>query len=164
MYPTLKLGGMARITVYDVPEDVLGTFKQVAEQQHRTMTKQLLWMIESAVDEYETAEKQRRRTGLRITEEFMASESTRHTAHVTPSGSWAVSWLPNRVLTQGQAVTAMTIAEVLATHDVLRDPVMSSHRLWPFIDNWAQELGMSGPQAVAEASRSPEDHREENQR
>jgi hypothetical protein len=155
---------MARITVYDVPENTLETLKKLADRQHRTLTRQVLWMIETAAEEFEVAEKQRRSRGLRITEDLISSDSTSHFGvHVRP-GEWNVSWLPGRVLTQGQAITAMTIAEVLATHDVLKDPVMSGHRLWPFIDNWAQELGMSGPQALAEASRNPEDFRQEDAR
>jgi hypothetical protein len=89
----------------------------------------------------------------RITDTEMTSDQTRHTAHVTETGSWAVSWLPNRVFTRNQAVTAMTIAEIVVERaDILAD---SSSTLWWHLDSWAEELGITGPHAVAEASLSP---------
>jgi hypothetical protein len=95
--------------------------------------------------------------GIKISADDMSSEVTRHTAKRIDDG-WAVSWLPGRVLTQNESITAMTIAEVIGGHDVIGDPLHAGHRLWPHLDSWAAELGMSGPQALAEASLSPEDH------
>lgn len=152
---------MAKITVYDIPENTHATFKKVAEKAHRSLSGQVQYMIDMAVAEYERAEKERPVRGLQITEDVMRSSSTPHYATCIGPGSWVVSWLPNRTLTQGQAVTAMTIAEVLGNHDQISDPVMADHRLWGFLDNWAQELGLTGPAAVAEASRDPEDFRNE---
>jgi hypothetical protein len=92
----------------------------------------------------------------RITDTGMTSNQTRHTAQAAPGGGWTVSWLPGRTLTQNQAVTAMTIAEAVAAHaDDLAD---SASRWWLHVDGWAAELGITGPNAVAEASLSPEDH------
>jgi hypothetical protein len=86
----------------------------------------------------------------------MTSEQTRHTARAAAGGGWSVSWLPGRTLTQNQAVTAMTIAEAVVTHvDELAD---SASRWWLHVDGWAAELGITGPEAVAHASLSPEDH------
>jgi hypothetical protein len=93
----------------------------------------------------------------------MSSDQTRHTAAVVPGAvieggptAWSVSWLPDRLLLRNQAITAMTIAEVVVTHaDDLAD---SRHKMWLFVDGWAAELGITGPNAVAEASLSPEDH------
>lgn len=51
---------------------------------------------------------------------MMTSDQTRHTARRDPerSGGWRVSWLPGRVLTRDQAVTAMILAgETAATGD-----------------------------------------------
>jgi len=91
----------------------------------------------------------------KITDQGMFSDQTRHTAKRTESG-WLVSWLPGRTLTRNQAVTAMTIAEAVAVHaDDLAD---SSSKWWLHVDGWAAELAMTGPEAVAEASLSPEDH------
>ena len=92
----------------------------------------------------------------KINDSKMTSVQTRHTAQVAADGGWTVSWLPGRTLTQGQAVTAMTIAKVIGVHaDDLTD---SGSLWWPHIDGWAAELGITGPHAVAEASLSPEDH------
>lgn len=91
--------------------------------------------------------------GTTINEDSMTSDATRHTAARTERG-WAVTWLPGRVLTQAEAVTAMTIAEHV---DAALDPY-SETRIWPHIDQWAAELGLSGTDAVAEASLAPEFH------
>jgi hypothetical protein len=91
--------------------------------------------------------------GTKITETEMTSDATRHTA-ARAADEWTVTWLPGRVLTQAEAVTAMTIAECLI--DAL-DPY-SKQRVWPHIDGWAAELGLSGVDAVAMASLAPEYH------
>ena len=100
----------------------------------------------------------------RITDTEMTSDTARHKAELVklPSPltgySWHVTWLPGQHLTRDQAVTAMTIAEMVVERaDILAD---SSSKLWWHIDGWAEELGITGPHAVAEASLSPEDHAE----
>ena len=91
----------------------------------------------------------------RISDSEMTSGLTRHTARAADGGGWTVSWLPGRTLTQNQAITAMTIAEAVTEHaDGLAD---NGSRWWVLIDQWAAELGITGPHAVAEASLSPED-------
>ena len=92
---------------------------------------------------------------ITITDREMTSGQTRHTARTCDDGRWVVTWLPGRALTHSQAITAMTIAEVLRVHD---GPLHCDNPMWLHIDNWAAELGISGPRAVAEASLSPEDH------
>lgn len=98
--------------------------------------------------------------GTTISEDSMTSDQTRHTAAVVPGAvieggptAWSVSWLPGRLLLRTQAITAMTIAEVVAVTDLTDN----RHKMWLFIDGWAAELGITGPHAVAEASLSPED-------
>jgi hypothetical protein len=95
----------------------------------------------------------------KITDTEMTSDRTRHSAAAIEDsryGSWTVTWLPGVSLSYNQAITAMTLAEVVATHDFQvdggQDPV------WLHVDGWAAELGITGPQAVAEASIRPEDH------
>jgi hypothetical protein len=99
---------------------------------------------------------------LTITDTEMVSDQTRHTAAVVPGAvveggptAWAVTWLPGRLLTRNQAITAMTIAEVAAAHGYGVADDDSKWRL--HVDGWAAELGLSGPQATALASMSPED-------
>lgn len=102
----------------------------------------------------------------KISDTEMTSDLTRHTARMWPAPAdacgvslWSVSWLPGRLLTQNQAVTAMTIAEAVTEHaDDLAD---NGSRWWVFIDQWAAELAITGPHAVAEASLSPEDREAE---
>lgn len=96
----------------------------------------------------------------KISDSEMSSDLTRHTATawLVPGEPtlWSVTWLPGRVLTRSQAITAMTIAETVTAHaDELAD---NSSSWWRHIDGWAAELGVTGPHAVAEASLSPEDH------
>jgi len=90
-----------------------------------------------------------------ITGNLMRSTDTRHTARpfISGYGGWVVTWIPERVLTRDQAITAMTIAEVVATHDMTDNQAP----IWAHIDSWAAELGLSGPNAVSRASESPED-------
>jgi hypothetical protein len=87
--------------------------------------------------------------GTTITDQLMRSTDTAHTAKHTDAG-WEVTWLPGRVLDRNQAVTAMTIASYVGRgvglHD---DPV------WPHIEGWAAELGLTGPRAVVLASEPP---------
>jgi hypothetical protein len=91
----------------------------------------------------------------KISDTEMSSDVTRHTARAADGGGSTVSWLPGRTLTQSQAVTAMTIAEVVRAHaDDLAD---NGSRWWLHIDGWAAELGITRPHAVAEASLNPED-------
>jgi hypothetical protein len=100
---------------------------------------------------------------VKISDTEMTSDQTRHTAAVVPGAvieggptAWGVSWLPGRLLLRNQAITAMTIAEVVATRaDDLMD---NQHKLWGHIDAWAAELLISGPHAFVEAMLPPQDH------
>jgi len=87
--------------------------------------------------------------GTTITDRLMRSTDTAHTARLTDAG-WEVSWLPGRVLDRNQAVTAMTIAETVG-----RGVRLSDDPIWPHLDGWATELGLSGPDAVVRASEPP---------
>lgn len=93
----------------------------------------------------------------KITDTDMTSDQTRHTAHRTETGSWAVSWIPGRVFTRNEAITAITLAE---TVDAALDPY--GERVWQHIAGWAAELGLSDVDAVAMASLPPEHHAEES--
>jgi hypothetical protein len=99
---------------------------------------------------------------LTITETKMTSDTTRHRAAVQHGAivsggptAWEVTWLPGRLLTRNQAITAMTLAEMLTERaHVLADPAA---KLWWHVDAWASELGLSRASAVAMASVPPED-------
>ncbi len=96
---------------------------------------------------------------IQIADAEMTSDQTRHRAARRPDGVWVLSWLPDRPLDRDQAVTGMTLAEAVASmQDEGRTAVVDhTHQLWPHIDGWASELGLTGPDAVVRASRSPRD-------
>ena len=90
---------------------------------------------------------------LTIHDTTMTSDQTAQTARQAPSrDGWEVSWLPGQTLDRNTAITAMILADTAAEED-LRE----GHRLWPHIQGWAAELGLTGPQAVAAASQPPSD-------
>jgi hypothetical protein len=61
--------------------------------------------------------------------------------------AWEVSWLPGQFLDRNTAITARMLADTAS--DCRRD---EGHRLWPAIHDWVGELGLAGPDAVAQAS------------
>ena len=93
---------------------------------------------------------------LTIHDTTMTSDHTAHTARHAPSrNGWEVSWLPGQILDRNTAITAMILADLVGEEDLHED-----HRLWPHIQSWAAELGLTGPEAVAAASQPPSDNRE----
>ena len=88
---------------------------------------------------------------LTITDTTMASGHTAHTARPTPDrDGWEVSWLPGQILDRNIAITAMTLAESVGETDL-----HEGHQLWPFIQSWAAELGLTAPDAITQASQRP---------
>ena len=86
---------------------------------------------------------------LTINDTTMTSDQTAHTARHAPNrNGWEVSWLPGRILDRNSAITAMVLADISAD-----GRVREGHRLWPHIQGWAAELGLTGPDAVAAASQ-----------
>ncbi len=89
---------------------------------------------------------------LTITGTTMTSDHTAHTARKTLGRQgWEVSWLPGQTLDANAAVTAMTLADIASKEDL-----HEGHRLWPHIQGWAAELGLTAPQAIAAASQPPD--------
>ena len=92
---------------------------------------------------------------LTINDTTMTSDQTAHTARQAPSShGWEVSWLPGQLLDRTAAITAMTLSDTAAERDL-----HEGHRLWPYIQGWAAELGLTGHDAVARASQPPGDIR-----
>ncbi len=75
----------------------------------------------------------------------MTSDQTTHVARLAPGGQhlWEVSWLPGRALDRNSAITAMTLADLAGERDL-----NEQHHLWPFIQGWAAELGLTGSDAM----------------
>jgi hypothetical protein len=90
---------------------------------------------------------------LTINDTTMTSDQTPHTARLAPGrpSRWDVSWLPGQPLNRNTAITAMILADIAAETDLDQ-----GHRLWPHIQSWAAELGLTGPDAIARASEPPE--------
>jgi hypothetical protein len=88
---------------------------------------------------------------------LITSDQTRHTAWRTagPAPAWEVSWLPGRTVDRNSAITAMTLAEAASS------PHLDEHHpLWPFIDGWSAELGLSRTEAIARISQPPANARQ----
>ena len=87
---------------------------------------------------------------LTINDATMTSDQTAHTARLA-SGSqhlWEVSWLPGQALDRNSAITAMTLADHAGEHGL-----NERHHLWPFIESWAAELGLTGSDAISRAAQ-----------
>jgi hypothetical protein len=86
---------------------------------------------------------------LTIQDDSMTSGNTRHTARLAPSHerAWQTSWLSGRLIDRNTAITAMVLTNVVGTDDV-----HAGHRLWPHIEGWAAELGLTAYDALAWAS------------
>jgi hypothetical protein len=96
---------------------------------------------------------------LKINDTTMTSDQTTHTARQLPDrNGWEVSWLPSQTLDRNSAITAMVLADLTAEQDL-----NEGHRLWPHIQGWAEELGMTAPEAIAHLSQPSGDinHQEE---
>jgi hypothetical protein len=90
---------------------------------------------------------------VRINDTTMTSDQTAHTARQRPDrNGWQVSWLPSQTLDRTTAITAMVLAGSAAGQD-LRE----GHRLWPHIQGWAEELGMTASEAITYLSPPPGD-------
>ena len=90
---------------------------------------------------------------LTINDTTMTSDQTPHTARHAPSrNGWEVSWLPGRALDRNSAITAMILADTTADRDL-----HEGHRLWPHLQGWAEELGLTAPDAITRISQPPGD-------
>jgi hypothetical protein len=89
---------------------------------------------------------------LTINDTRMTSDRSDHTARHSPDqNGWEVSWLPGQILDRNTAITAMTLADTAAEPDL-----DDRHRLWPHLQSWAGELGLTAPDALNRASQPPE--------
>jgi hypothetical protein len=88
---------------------------------------------------------------LTITDTAMTSDRSHCTARHSPDrNGWEVSWLPGQLLDRNTAITAMTLADTAAEHDL-----DDRHALLPHVESWAGELGLTAAEAIARTSQSP---------
>jgi len=94
---------------------------------------------------------------LTINDTSMTSDQSPHTARQAPGHrfGWNVSWLPGQVLDRDTAITAMILADIAATRDI-----HPGHRLWPAVQSWSAEVGLTGPDAIERAAQPPPDRRQ----
>ena len=91
---------------------------------------------------------------LTISDTSMTVDQTVHTARQAPGRQpgWEVSWLPGQLVDRNAAITAMIPADIAGEHDL-----HEGHRLWPHTQSWAEELGLTGSDAIAQARKPPRD-------
>lgn len=89
---------------------------------------------------------------LTINDATMTSDQSPHTARQAPGHQhgWEVSWLPGRILDRNTAIIAMILADIAGTGDI-----RPGHRLWPVVESWSAEVGLTGPDAITQASQPP---------
>jgi hypothetical protein len=96
---------------------------------------------------------------LTINDTIMTSDQSAHTArHVPERNGWEVSWLPGQTLDRNSAITAMTLADTTA-----EPGLAEGHPLWPFVQAWAEELGLTAPDAIARISQPHSDINRQHQ-
>ena len=89
---------------------------------------------------------------LTINDTTMTSDQTTYVARLAQASQhlWEVSWLPGQALDRNSAITAMTLTDSPAGERDLNE----QHQLWPFIQGWAAELGLTGSEAINQATRT----------
>jgi hypothetical protein len=90
---------------------------------------------------------------IKFSPDTMTCGASSHTAHQDDAGTWAVSYLPGRVFTRSEAITALNIAEAAVTIDAATGEGDGAtwDRLWPHVAGWADELGISPTEAFGVA-------------
>jgi hypothetical protein len=89
---------------------------------------------------------------MTINDDSISSDRTSHTARPAPGDQhrWEVSWLPDRHLTRNDAITAMVLADITGPGDMHPE-----HQLWPHVQSWAAELGITGADALDRTATTP---------
>jgi hypothetical protein len=89
---------------------------------------------------------------MTILDDCMSSDRTPHTARLAPGDrhTWEVSWLPGRHMDRNSAITAMVLADLVASDDM-----KAGHRLWPHVEGWAAELALTTPEALTRIAGQP---------
>lgn len=80
---------------------------------------------------------------LTIHQHLMTSSVTSHVAAGDDADGWGVSWAPGQRLDRNQAVSAMTIAELVESG------AAEGSKDWPLVRSFAGELGMTAQEAAA---------------
>jgi hypothetical protein len=86
---------------------------------------------------------------LIITDTTITSDQSSHAASRAPDRprGWEVSWLPGQILDRDTATTAMILADIAGKGDLHQ-----GDRLWPVVERWAADLGLTGTDVLTQAS------------
>ena len=89
---------------------------------------------------------------LAIWDDSITSNQTAHTARPVANQEyrWEVSWLPGRSMDRNSAITAMVLADVTGPGDL-----RAGDRLWVHVEGWAEELGLTARDVLAQAASLP---------
>jgi hypothetical protein len=89
---------------------------------------------------------------LIITDTAITSDQSSHAARRAPGRprGWEVSWLPGQILDRDTATTAMILADIAGKGDLHH-----GDRLWPVVERWAADLGLTGTDALTQACHPP---------
>ena len=88
---------------------------------------------------------------LIIQDDSISSDHTGHIAGLAPGhAAWHVSWLPGRLMDRNTAITAMVLADTVGSGDLQK-----GHRLWPHLEGWAAELGLTADDVIARTAHPP---------
>jgi hypothetical protein len=87
-----------------------------------------------------------------IDDDTITGDNTEHTARRVPGQQqeWEVSWLPGQRLDRNAAITAMVLADMVGS-----GAVEANGRLWPHVQGWAAEVGLTTPDALARLAQPP---------
>jgi hypothetical protein len=97
---------------------------------------------------------------LTINDTTMTSDQTDCTARHAPGrNGLEVSWLLGQTLDRNTAITAMVLADTAAEPNL-----HEGHRLWPHIQGWAEEVGLTASEAIARVSEPPGDTSRQQER
>jgi hypothetical protein len=89
---------------------------------------------------------------LNIQPDGITSDRTIHTALPATDARhlWEVSWLPGRRVSRDNAITAMVLADLASPGEM-----DAGHWLWPHVEGWASELGLTAPKALTHIANPP---------
>ena len=89
---------------------------------------------------------------LSINDDSTSSDHNTHTARLAAGHehTWHVSWLPGRLMDRNTAITAMVLADTVGSGDLQK-----GHRLWPHLEGWAAELGLTADDVIARTAHPP---------
>jgi hypothetical protein len=148
-----RLTGLSRVLLYD---EMRRSHPPYVKVGRRLITRQHLQEFLGVASAYTNlipgTPTQKLPDDADINDTTMTSDQTAHTARPGPGHQhrWEMFRLPGQILNRNTTISAMTIAGHAA-----QAGLHEGHRLWPDIQGRAAELGLTAPDAIAQASQPP---------